>query len=207
MICDSAQPGLSNGFYHQPYIEAVEGKDHAYSTRHDGVIWTRNANHPKDGRCPECKEKQMTQLDEIEARADAATKGPWRADGYEVETVTPADVDRFDHMEEMVTSCDLRKADAEFIAHARTDVPKLIAALRAVEAVHTRVGLYEMEDSCPNTDEEHREEHHRECTNDVGEYYCDQSPVGAMCETCSDDDGNLVDWPCPTIQAILEALG
>lgn len=151
----------------------------------------------------------MTQLDEIAARASRATKGPWKLWCMQVVT-DPAGNSDIDDAQLIAHTAEphrgLQTFNAEFIAHARTDVPKLVAALRAVEAVHTRVGLYELEDSCPNTDEKHREEHHRECTNDAGEYYCDQLPMGAMCETCSDDYGNLVDWPCPTIQAILEAL-
>ena len=66
------------------------------------------------------------ELDAIEARAKAATEGPWLfknnpqlsqlSDKY-------ADFKRFD--------------DCVFIAHARTDIPRLVAELRAArESVH-----------------------------------------------------------------------
>ncbi|WNM74494.1 hypothetical protein SEA_BEARBQ_92 [Gordonia phage BearBQ] len=72
-------------------------------------------------------------LDAIEARAKAAYVGPWTADpdsygdiwaraGHEGATV--------------VVSADpaLNAADAEFIAHARTDVPALVSRVRELEA-------------------------------------------------------------------------
>lgn len=67
-------------------------------------------------------------LDEIEARADAATDGPWeawdRGIGFEV------------HVDGEGLNSEFREtfqqADAEFIAAARTDVPQLVTALRAV---------------------------------------------------------------------------
>lgn len=89
---------------------------------------------------------------------------------------------------------------------ARHDRLDLVAALRAVEAVHCRHGLYELEDSCEDTRDKHREEHHHECSDDIGEFYCDQLPVGDMCDECRDEDGERMDWPCPTIRAIQGAL-
>ena len=62
-------------------------------------------------------------LDEIAARADAANYGPWEPDGSHF--WTPSGRSDF-HLD---------PADAEFIAHARTDVPRLVAALRAVDEV------------------------------------------------------------------------
>ncbi|QSL99845.1 hypothetical protein SEA_ODAY_102 [Gordonia phage ODay] len=77
-------------------------------------------------------------LDAIEARANAAYVGPWTADpdsygdiwaraGHEGATV--------------VVSADpaLNTADAEFIAHARTDVPALVSRVRELEAAVRRV--------------------------------------------------------------------
>ena len=72
----------------------------------------------------------MNRLNEIEARANAATEGPW-----------DAFMDRIDHPGKSVfavaydVGCD---GDAEFIAHARTDVPDMAAALRAVLELHKR---------------------------------------------------------------------
>ena len=81
----------------------------------------------------------MNRLNEIEARANAATEGPWEllGDGEYVSgpgiLVAPDDGG--------VTS-----ADAEFIAHARTDVPWLLEqvdrrdkALEKVLRLHPRV--------------------------------------------------------------------
>ncbi|WP_430754636.1 hypothetical protein [Micrococcus luteus] len=70
----------------------------------------------------------MKRLNEIEARANAATEGPWEAS-----------MDRVEHAgdSEYAVAYDVaREEDAEFIAHARTDVPALVAALRAVLELH-----------------------------------------------------------------------
>lgn len=65
------------------------------------------------------------QLDEIEARANAATAGPWclcddysdvlNPDGYQLASYAAP-------------------ADGEFVAHARTDVPVLLAEVRRLTA-------------------------------------------------------------------------
>ena len=64
-------------------------------------------------------------LDAIEARAAAATEGPWSRDDEHSLSVaicyTP-------HVWALAHSG--TEANAEFIAHARTDVPALVAALR-----------------------------------------------------------------------------
>ena len=70
----------------------------------------------------------MKRLDEIEARANAATEGPWNVF-----------VGRIDHPGRSLVAvaydvvCD---EDADFIAHARTDVPALVEALQAVLNLH-----------------------------------------------------------------------
>lgn len=73
-------------------------------------------------------------LDAIEARAAAATEGPWQMDGpwtlgYTV--ITSAGAGLIDADDAGSVPC-LIEEDAEFIAHARADVPDLVAALRAV---------------------------------------------------------------------------
>lgn len=70
----------------------------------------------------------MSDLEAIKARAAAATKGPWRADpgGCAPYVDAPSD-DIATNVYEM--------DDARFIAHAREDVPRLVAALEAVEAL------------------------------------------------------------------------
>ena len=81
----------------------------------------------------------MKKLEEIRARAEQATLGPWRTGGDSeeyrsayVETTWAVDGEHT----ELVTDY-LKPADAEFIAHSRTDVPKLVTALEAVEALVT----------------------------------------------------------------------
>lgn len=97
-------------------------------------------------------------LDAIQARADAATEGPWGlGQGFNADGITPA-LDKADKTEFMALSLNSNsaslflvqssavipavtgdgpkaKANAVFIAHAREDAPKLVAALRAVEAL------------------------------------------------------------------------
>jgi hypothetical protein len=65
-------------------------------------------------------------LTEIEDRAAAATKGPWVADGgtfsrspYQLPVAVPGN----------------GVADSAFIAHAREDVPWLVARIRELEGV------------------------------------------------------------------------
>lgn len=80
-------------------------------------------------------------LDNIEQRANAATEGPWEAgvddwNGYYVRTPW-----KFGFGVAYVASLiqqgeDGGEADAEFIAAARTALPKLVAALKAVLALH-----------------------------------------------------------------------
>ena len=72
----------------------------------------------------------MNRLNEIEARANAATEGPWNVF-----------MGRIDHPGRSLVAVAYdvaREEDAEFIAHARTDVPALVAALRAVLELHKR---------------------------------------------------------------------
>ena len=75
-----------------------------------------------------------TYLDEVQARVDAATEGPWEA-GVEQGLFGPMFVLRAGDGR----AVSFRRpfdggvtADAEFIAHARSDVPRLLAAVRAV---------------------------------------------------------------------------
>ena len=73
-------------------------------------------------------------LNRIRKQADNATKGPWvctlNGDESEV-TYANAPITWDDHGGEVFT-----EGDAEFIAHARTDVPALVAALKKVLELH-----------------------------------------------------------------------
>ena len=69
----------------------------------------------------------------IQSRADAATGGPWARGAGVSPYVAKRD---WVEVTNSATIChDVRPADAMFIAHARTDVPKLVAALEAVLAI------------------------------------------------------------------------
>ena len=72
----------------------------------------------------------MSALDDIRQRAETATPGPW-------EMTLSADRKRalvWDDSESIVARSE-DDADAEFIAHARADIPRLLGALDAVLAL------------------------------------------------------------------------
>jgi len=92
------------------------------------------------------------QLAAIEARTDSATPGPWEADtGTRGDCVVWGPNGRFlmnaqaePHWieypgEKRSVSFDVDRRDAEFIAHARTDVPALLAMVREQRAKLDRV--------------------------------------------------------------------
>ena len=130
-------------------------------------------------------------LDEIEARADAATEGPWDTSTTSWEPEARM-VDVPDGDDEMSLAweaggglCVMSRADAEFVADARSFVPKALAALDAVLAMHA-----------PS----------KEPTS--GHYYCDSDECdrageGELRDACQ----HCGHWfPCPTIAAIEQAL-
>lgn len=119
-------------------------------------------------------------LDEIQGRANRATKGPW--DAYSV----PASRGEAGYSAVGVSDTEVQVTrdvggwlDADFIAHARDDVPRLVTALRAVLGAHTPIEVEPSETLC------------RECSFRLpsGRYF-----------------GKLTEWPCPTVRAITEAL-
>lgn len=75
-----------------------------------------------------------SRLDAIKARAEAATGGPWRVqlDGFDYGPWDEVYVDNA-RGECPCTPCGV--SNAEFIAHARSDVPVLVAAVKAVLAI------------------------------------------------------------------------
>jgi len=82
------------------------------------------------------------QLAAIEARANAATEGPWEThDGDVVQSYDIA-VKTGEHSYEregIIPGEYVRDNDAEFIANARTDVPVLLALVREQQAKLDRV--------------------------------------------------------------------
>ena len=132
----------------------------------------------------------MKRLDEIEARANAATEGPWEWEGEAkgeweiganslVPSRRPDDPVLYGYGYDASGIEVKTPADAEFIAHARTDVPALVAALRAVLELHapTPSDIYP-HDVC----------HHPHCTDPTDQM--EQSP-----------------YPCPTVTAIQKHFG
>lgn len=85
---------------------------------------------------------------EIQARTDAATKGPWMtitnyASGEVAEVFAPASSQTVFGAKSRSRRWEapIRVADAEFIAHAREDIPKLLAELTRIEQALEREGL------------------------------------------------------------------
>lgn len=170
-------------------------------------------------------------LAEIRARAEAATDGPWghwpEAGDIEVFKADPAHPNtpgmsptggehilasirpRLGWGGEIYERTGRRpggdEPDAEFIAHARTDVPALVKALEAVLEEHRPVhrifswssGIRD-EEPCPDC-------HGKAGVHDCG-CWADED-ITYSCATCRTDRGGGVDYPCPTVQAINEALG
>ena len=91
----------------------------------------------------------MLDLDVIEARAEAATPGPWRNEpdtgagrvwvqrGYFRDEADCEPLFSLRGKE----AYEQRSADADFIAHARTDIPNLLAALDELEAENKELKL------------------------------------------------------------------
>ena len=122
----------------------------------------------------------MNRLNEIEARANAATEGPWEAgcnDRHVLYVTTDNEEFCQTYGPELYDSQGFfSDDDTEFIAHARTDVPEMAAALRAVLELHRK-----------------RE---RPLVDVHG------TPIPwDYCEVCDED------WPCATVTAIRQHIG
>ena len=124
----------------------------------------------------------MNRLDEIEARANAATEGPWFPNRYSEDWEVCGELD--DNGNPALVASEAVETDAEFIAHARTDVPDMAAALRAVLEIHQDGG--------------------------ESQGYLDDGSYGDMPHCCT-ECGSLgeygVPYPCPTVTAIRQHLG
>ena len=109
----------------------------------------------------------MSELDAIKARAEAATEGPWTWSGSEAPVLGGYAGTSYRYSEEVIEAehhgecgcrslCQLEltvgKADAEFIAHSRADIPALVAAIAAVLELHQR-NMYDECIECLSTDE------------------------------------------------------
>ena len=72
-----------------------------------------------------------TALEEIKARAEGATEGPWSTRRFDLDLFVVAENGALNPINLGYVG-NRPEDDAEFIAHARTDIPKLLAALEAV---------------------------------------------------------------------------
>ena len=73
----------------------------------------------------------MTRLEEIEARANAATAGPWSETDDYIQKVEPP----WSASHDAIAHDVMRDEDRIFIAHARSDIPWLLARIKALEKV------------------------------------------------------------------------
>lgn len=161
-------------------------------------------------------------LEEIREREQSATEGPWRA-GFapnggplvETEWLTPEGyagagmTKRIAYLIGTVGKHERERANAEFIAAARSDVPRLVAALEAALRLHRHQLVYdlaadkEMPGGCPHGPDYAGEAHFED---EDGEWACASLPVGAVCAACIDEGGMREGWPCPTVQVITREL-
>ncbi|MFE0039379.1 hypothetical protein [Streptomyces sp. NPDC059015] len=74
-------------------------------------------------------------LAEIAARAEAASTGPWMSDGAEIYSAPNGYIDTEQWVAETLNLDNEKasKANAAFIAHARADVPWLLAEIRRLQ--------------------------------------------------------------------------
>ena len=136
----------------------------------------------------------MNRLNEIEARANAATEGPWEWEGEAkaeweiganslVPSRRPDDPVLYGYGYDASGIEVKTPADAEFIAHARTDVPWLLEQVeRRDKALEAVLDL-------------HKEDGHG------------WGPGESFCTECQQGYGLLVPYPCPTVTAIRQHLG
>jgi len=170
-----------------------------------------------------------TYLAGIKERADAATAGPWRWDesfgdegdtGLALTSDSGAEVvGAYNHH-----CCSFRDDpsvednDAEFIAHSRTDLPRVADALLAVLELHkveTRWTHPEWTGSF-DTREEAAEYDYDEAMGDVEKSHVGSFEICAECgrveseqlSDAGDGDWSYREslWPCRTVKAITEAL-
>jgi hypothetical protein len=75
------------------------------------------------------------ELAAIRERAESATQGPWEQPAYPVGDMVYRLTDR--SPDGLIAKCE-RPTDADFIAHARTDIPALLAELDRLRLVMAR---------------------------------------------------------------------
>lgn len=146
--------------------------------------------------------------DAIRAREQAATPGPWEplftvhGDPFVVPACTPYPSRQIAAVS--VAPEDYGRADAEFIAHARKDIPTLLDALEAAEAERDAFKdefyKWEMTDEdCPHVDRMKAAEALVSTLGEALERYADETAwTDGVCEFRAtpnrDPWGSVVDW-------------
>ena len=143
----------------------------------------------------------MNEIQEIEARLEAATQGPW-----DVETIPETGESRVivrsntgDPMLDVsVAPHGVRAEDAEFIAHAPEDIRALIDEVKAVRELHRKMPLYDTPaDECTEHDQDVYS-----IELDSGKWYCSEHIAEWVCSECFNDGGEYVEYPCSTARAL-----
>lgn len=134
-------------------------------------------------------------INEIQARVDAVSPGPWKVERWEdfdgKASFAVADVVRWRQYLNSV-DCGNDSSAAEFIAHARTDVPALIAEVRRLREEYRLAHL----DAIVNRDTANRADKTIERVREL--HGVRKGMWGDGCKSCG---RNL---PCPTLIAIKE---
>lgn len=154
------------------------------------------------------------ELEQAQALSEKATGAPWHYQPWSTYALPSGD-----YAESILLSNDspdgevirgLTDEDGELIAAYRSLTPKLIRVVLAVLDRHRKSPLFDHEDGCENTSEEHREEKHVEWS--MGEFYCEDLHAGWTCRHCYevqdiDSLGEPPAWPCSTVQDLIDAMG
>lgn len=91
------------------------------------------------------------QLNAIKERAEKATPGPWVARGLNVLDYARVEVDINDYESKIVVKS-TNNSDIKFIAHAREDIPQLVAEVERMQSLLS--GAYETLESIGADDTE-----------------------------------------------------
>jgi hypothetical protein len=131
-------------------------------------------------------------LEAIQARVDAADKGPWGEHSLYVHNATGAVVAALDWNAATREEYEELKANSKFISHARTDVPALLAYVAELEGERDV-----LRDQVAGRDEQigRVRELHR-----LKEWQHVDGATGHYCVYCS--RGLLRPGPCPTLVAL-----
>ena len=101
------------------------------------------------------------------------------------------------------------------VAASALDVPLLLGALEAVLKDHRKMTLYALSVYAHDNSDEPRvhcghayaeTENSRHVMDDDDNIICLDKPEADVCESCRDESGEQIDWPCSTYLAITREL-